>query len=106
MADLRFELEDDLNITDLRKVDEWSKRLAEAGKLRVQRSGKVLGVLVSPDAWREFRDQTARYERALRAVENERDLQLIDQREDEEPLLRGADLSRALALELKRDHLL
>lgn len=96
MPDLRFDLQDDLSISDLRKVDEWESRLSEVGKLRVQRSGKVLGVLVSPAAWREFQEQTELYERALRRIENERDAQLVAERENDGPLLRGDALGAAL----------
>jgi hypothetical protein len=105
MPDLKFDLEDDLSTSDLRKVDQWESRLSEAGKLRVQRNGRVLGVLVSPTAWRAFKEQTEFYERALRLVENERDLQLITQREGGGPLLRGRELSVALERELTRDAL-
>src|ERR1019366_4127603 len=45
MPDLKFDLEDDLSTSDLRKVDQWESRLSEAGKLRVQRNGRVLGGL-------------------------------------------------------------
>jgi hypothetical protein len=51
------------------------------------------------------KEQTEFYERALRLVENERDLQLITQREGGGPLLRGRELSVALERELTRDAL-
>lgn len=106
MPDLKFNLEDDISISDLRKVDEWEARLSKAGKLRVQRSGKLLGVLISPDAWRAFKEQTELHERLLRLIEDERDMQMIAEREGQEPLLRGAELSAALERELKADGLL
>lgn len=106
MPDLKFNLEDDISISELRKVDEWEARLSKAGKLRVQRSGKVLGVLISPDAWRAFKAQTELHVRLLRLVEDERDMQMIAEREGQEPLLRGAELSAALERELKADGLL
>jgi hypothetical protein len=106
MQDLKFDLEDDLSISDLRKVDEWEERLSRSGKLRVQRSGKVLGVLISTTAWREFKEQTERYERFLRVIENERDTQVIAEREGRGPLLRGLELRDAFEQELKKDGLL
>ena len=103
MLDLRFDLEDDVSTSDLRKVDEWEARLSETGKLRVQRNGKLLGVLISPDAWRAFKEQTELHERLLSEIEDARDAQIIAEREDDEPLLRGAELSAALERELKAD---
>jgi hypothetical protein len=106
MPDLKFDLEDDLSISDLRRVDEWEARLSLAGKLRVQRSGKVVGVLISTAAWRDFKDQTERYERVLRLIENEHDAQIVAEREGQGPLLRGHELRDALERELKKDGLL
>jgi hypothetical protein len=106
MPDLKFDLDDDLSISDLRKVDEWEARLSRAGKLRVQRSGKLLGVLISTAAWREFKEQTERYQRVLGLVENERDAQIIAGREGQGPLLRGPELRDALEQELEKDGLL
>jgi hypothetical protein len=106
MADLKFDLEDDLSISDLRRVDEWESRLTRAGKLRVQRSGKVLGVLVSTTAWRELKEQRDQYDRLLRLIENERDTHIIADREAHAPLLRGHELRDSLEQELKKDGLL
>jgi hypothetical protein len=105
MSDLKFDLEDDLSVSDLRKVDEWEPRLSEAGKLRLQRRGEVLGVLLSPRAWRALKEQTERYEQVLRLIEDERDRRIIAQREAD-PLLRGEELRDALGQELKKTGLL
>jgi hypothetical protein len=100
MADLKFDLEDDLSVSDLRKVDLWESRLSATGKLRLQRSGKILGVLISPHAWHALKEQNERYERTLRLIEDERDGRIIAEREGG-PLLRGPELSAALYRELK-----
>jgi hypothetical protein len=105
MADMKFDLEDDLNVSDLRKVDEWEPRLSEAGKLRLQRRGEVLGVLLSPRAWRALKEQTERYEQILNDIEDERDRRIIAERE-EHPLLKGAELRDAVKSELKEAGLL
>jgi hypothetical protein len=105
MADLKFDLEDDLSVSDLRKVDEWEPRLSHVGKLRLQRRGEVLGVLLSPRAWRELREQSERYEQALRLLEDERDRRIIAEREAG-PLLGGEELRDALRRELKEAGLL
>jgi hypothetical protein len=106
MPDLKFDLEDDLSISDLRKVDQWETRLSNTGKLRIQRSGKVLGVLISTTAWRELKEQAERYERFLHLIENEHDAQVIAARDGQGPLLRGSALRDALEGELKEDGLL
>ena len=105
MPDLKFDLEDDLNVSDLRKVDEWGPRLSEAGKLRLQRRGEVLGVLLSPRAWHALKEQTERYEQMLNDIEDERHRRIIAKRE-EHPLLRGAELRDAVKSELKEAGLL
>jgi hypothetical protein len=100
MTDLKFDLEDDLSVSDLRKVDEWEPRLSEAGKLRLQRRGEVLGVLLSPRAWRALKEQTERYEQILGSIEDERDRRIIAER-DEPPLLRGEELRDTLQREFE-----
>jgi hypothetical protein len=97
---LRFDLEDDLSVSDLRKVDSWSPRLTKAGKLRLQRRGEVLGVLLSPPAWRALKDQSERYERALHEIENDHDRAVIAAREGGD-LKRGKALHDAVERELK-----
>lgn len=105
MAELKFDLDDDLSVSDLRKVDSWAPRLSETGKLRLQRRGEVVGVLLSPTAWRELTAQNERYEQALRLIENERDRQIIAEREGGK-LMRGKPLRDALSRELKEAGLL
>jgi hypothetical protein len=100
MSELKFDLDDDLSVSDLRKVETWASRLSEAGKLRLQRRGEVIGVLLSPRAWRELTTQTERYEQALRLLENDRDSQIIAEREGGR-LARGNALSGAVGRELK-----
>jgi len=100
MSDLKFELDDDLSVSDLRKVETWAPRLSEAGKLRLQRRGEVVGVLLSPRAWRELTSQNERYEQALRLIENERDSRIIAEREGGR-LSRGKTLSNAVGRALK-----
>jgi hypothetical protein len=105
MADFKFHLEDELNVSDLRKVDEWEPRLSEAGKLRLQRRGEVLGVLLSPRAWRALKEQTERYEQMLDNIEDERDRRIVAKRE-EHLLLRGMELGDAVESELREVGLL
>jgi hypothetical protein len=100
MAELRFNLDDDLSVSDLRKVEDWTSRLSHSGKLRLQRRGEVVGVLLSPNAWRELTAQNERYEEALHLLENERDRNIIEEREGGK-LLRGKALRDALGRELK-----
>ncbi len=95
MPDLRFDLEDDLSITELRNVDQWQPRLAKAGKLRVQRHGAVVGVLLSPDEWKAMKEQ----------IENARDRELIADRSGAK-VLSGRKLRSALEKELKEAGLL
>jgi hypothetical protein len=102
--ELKFNLDDDLSVSDLRKVDEWEPRLSEAGKLRLQRRGEVLGVLLSPRAWRALKEQTERYEQLLCRIEDERNRRIIDER-GEGTLLGGAELRDALQHQLEEDGL-
>ena len=101
----KFDLKDDLDVDDLHKVELWKSRLYEIGKLRLQRSGKELGVLLSPTAWRTLKEQTERYEHTLRILEDERDRRIVADREGGS-LLQGKKLNTALERELKEDGLL
>jgi len=74
--------------------------LSKAGKLRLQRRGEVIGILLSPGAWRELTSQNERYEQALRFIENEHDSRIIAKR-DGDALTRGKALSAAVGRELK-----
>lgn len=105
VTELKFDLDDDLSVSDLRKVDAWAPRLSEAGKLRLQRRGEVVGVLLSPSTWRELTAQNQRYEETLRLIEDERDRKIIAEREGGK-LLRGKALHGALGRELKEAGLL
>jgi hypothetical protein len=105
MADLKFDLDDALNISDLRKISLWEPRLSKIGKLRLQRNGEVLGVLVSPSEWRALAERAQAYERAFRAIEDARDRRIIAEREDGD-LLIGDELDRALGVELTEAGLL
>jgi hypothetical protein len=83
MPDLKFDLEDDLSIS------------------------AVVSFLASSSLRRrEFKEQTERYERFLRLIENKHDAQIIAEREGQGPLLRGPELSDGLRRELKKDGLL
>lgn len=95
MSDLRFDLEDDVSVTELRELDRWQSRLAKAGKLRVQRRGEVVGVLLSPAEWNAVKAQ----------IEDGRDRAIVASRNDGE-LLSGKKLQIALERELKKARLL
>jgi hypothetical protein len=107
MPDLKFGLHDDVSIGDLRQVDEWQQRLSDRGKLRVQRRGEVLGVLLSPKAWAALEKQTMLFEQVLGQIEDERDLRLIEAREREGgEFLSGDALASAVERELEEAGLL
>ena len=100
MADEELYLDDTLTVSDLRDVDTWACRLSKAGELRLKRGGEVIGVLLSPDVWHELASQNARFEDALRLVENALDRKIIAEREGG-TLSRGKLLGDALELELE-----
>jgi hypothetical protein len=105
MAELKFNPGDDVSVSDLRKVEDWTSRLSESGKLRLRRRGEVVAVLLSPSAWRELAIQSGRYDAALRFLEDERDQKIIEARKGGN-LLRGKVLREALGRELKKAGLL
>lgn len=100
VPDLKFDLEDDLSVSDLRRVDEWAPRLQKSGKLRLQRRGAIVGVILSSREWTALKDRTERAEEALRRIEDARDRQIILEPEGGQPL-RGKKLSAAVERELK-----
>jgi len=65
----------------------------------------VLGVLLSPKAWLDLKEQTERYERALQMIEDEHDRRVISEREGSATLT-GEALRRALESELKNAEIL
>jgi hypothetical protein len=101
MPDLKFDLNDDVSVSDLRNVDRWFARLSRAGKLRLQRRGEVLGVLVSPREWSELKEQTEHYRQVLESVEDERDRRVIAEREHTKRLS-GVRLRNSLERGLKK----
>ena len=60
----------------------------------------MLGVLLSPKAWFDLKEQTERYERALQMIEDGYDRRVISEREGSATLT-GEALRRALESELK-----
>ena len=65
----------------------------------------MLGVLLSPKAWLDFKEQTERYERALQLIGDEHDRRVISEREGSAALTSEA-LRRALESELKNAEIL
>ena len=105
MADhLKFDLLDDVSVTELRGED-WPGRLTRAGKLRVQRRGEVMGVLLSVAEWHRLSAAIEAYERQLEELEDERDRQLVAERAGA-PLERGTSLSGGIDRELRDTGLL
>ena len=104
MPHLHVELDDDITVTDLRG-ETWPERLVEAGKLRVQRRGQTVGVLLSPQEWRALRQALGRYEALFDRLEEDGDRRLISERE-EGVLGRGPTQAQELESELARIGLL
>lgn len=65
----------------------------------------MLGVLLSPKAWLDLKEQTERYERALQMIEDEHDRRVISEREGSATLT-GEALRLALESELKNAEIL
>ena len=65
----------------------------------------MLGVLLSPKAWLDLKEQTERYERALQMIEDEHDRRVISEREGSAKLT-GEALRLALESELKNAEIL
>jgi PHD/YefM family antitoxin component YafN of YafNO toxin-antitoxin module len=80
MVDLRFELNADVSVSDLRNEKVWSERLDHLRKLRILRRGNTLGVLVSLDEWETISSAIAQYEAALEDAEDAIVKRLIDER--------------------------
>ncbi len=97
MPDLKFDLDDDLSVSDLRRVDEWTPRLQKTGKLRLQRRGETLGVILSAREWKALKARTERAEEALRLVEDSR---IVSERENGRPA-RGKKSSATVDRERK-----
>jgi hypothetical protein len=107
MSDLKFGIDDDVNVGDLRQVREWEQRLRDRGKLRVKRRGEVLGVLVSPAAWAVLEQNTNSLREILGRIEDERDTRIVEEREREgAEFLSGETLASAVESELKEAGLL
>jgi len=100
MPDLKFDLDDDLSVSDLRRVDEWTPRLQKTGKLRLQRRGETLGVILSAREWKALKARTERAEEALRLVEDSRDRRIVSERENGRPA-RGKKSSATVDRERK-----
>ena len=77
-----------------------SPALLMSGNAAFKRRGEVLGVLLSPKAWFDIKEQTERYERALQMIEDGHDRRVISEREGSATLT-GEALRRALESELK-----
>ena len=65
----------------------------------------MLGVLLSPKAWFDLKEQTECYERALQMIEDEHDRRVISEREGSATLTSEA-LRLALESELKNAEIL
>ena len=91
-----FDLDAAVSVSDLRREGSWRELLTRYGKLRVERRGRgesaVVGVLVTPEVWRQLRDALV----AADAAEEEDVAHLIDSREGGH-LLQGKDLANRTA---------
>lgn len=95
MSDLKFDLEDDVSVTELRELDRWQSRLTKVGKLRIQRRGEVVGVLLSPAEWNAVKTQ----------IEDGRDRLVVTSRADGK-VATGKTLRSSLERELKEANLI
>jgi hypothetical protein len=101
---LKFDLDDDITVSDLRG-EAWPERLSEVGKLRVQRRGQTVGVLLSPHEWHVLRKALDRYASLFAWVEDDADRALFAARDDGE-FLGGRAQAEALSAALKKAGLL
>jgi hypothetical protein len=101
---LKFDLDDDISVSDLRG-EAWPERLTEVGKLRVQRRGQTVGVLLSPHEWHALRKALDRYASLFAWVEDDADRALFLAREDGE-FRGGPEQAAALSAALKKAGLL
>jgi len=99
MHSLKFDLDDDISVSDLRG-EAWPERLTEVGKLRVQRRGQTVGVLLSPREWYALRNALDRYASLFAWVEDDADRALFVAREDGE-FRGGPAQAEALSAALK-----
>ena len=80
MIDLRFELDANISLSELRNEKELTDRLGHFHKLRVQRRGDTLGVLISRDEWQEIAEAITQYEALLEEAEDAIVKRIIDER--------------------------
>jgi len=90
---LGFGLDADVSLSQLRNGEEWTDKLREHQKLRVQRRGDTLGVLLSKEAWHAIGEQIMRCDAIVEQIEDAEAERLIDQRSDAK-LEQGAALKR------------
>ena len=92
-VDLGFGIDADVSLSQLRNGEEWTVKLREHQKLRVQRRGDTLGVLLSKEAWQAIGEQIMRYDAIVEQFEDAEAERLIDERSDA-TLEQGAALKR------------
>jgi len=85
MIDLRFELDANISLSELRNEKELTERLGHFHKLRVQRRGDTVGVLISRDEWQDIAEAIKQYESLLEEAEDAVVKRIIDERADGEP---------------------
>lgn len=99
--DLGFRIDADVSLSQLRHGEEWTDKLREHQKLRVQRRGDTLGVLLSREAWQAIGEQIMRYEAIVEELEDAEAERLIDHRSDAK-LEQGDVLKRKVLERLSR----
>lgn len=72
---LRFDLDASIGVSDLRSEARVEVSLQEHARLRVQRRGEAVGVLVAPSAWRQLVAYVERLERAVADLDDLLDIQ-------------------------------
>jgi diphthamide synthase subunit DPH2 len=100
MAELGFDLEAAVSLSELRG-EEWPNRLEHFGKLRVERRGEVVGVLLSRQQWQAVAETIRELEQRLETAEDEIVRTIIDRRSDAK-LKRGPSLRAGVEERLAR----
>lgn len=74
---LRFDLDASIGVSDLRSEARVEASLHEHARLRVQRRGEAVGVLVAPDAWRKLVTYVEQLERTVADLEERYETQAV-----------------------------
>ena len=74
---LRFDLDASIGVSDLRSEAVVEASLREHARLRVQRRGEAVGVLVAPDAWRKLTAYVEQLEHKVADLEERYETQAI-----------------------------